>query len=54
MSAGLQNALTTIYSGAVVRTGNVTGIVTDLSLELGTWLFLRSCFCDSGEGFEGD
>lgn len=39
MSAGLQNALTTIYSGAVVRTGNVTGIVTDLSLELGTWLF---------------
>lgn len=38
---GLQNALVTRVSGAVVRTSHVTGMVTDLGIELvrmGTWV----------------
>jgi len=35
MSAGLQNALATTYSGAIVRTTHMTGIVTDLGLLVG-------------------
>jgi uncharacterized membrane protein YoaK (UPF0700 family) len=38
---GLQNALVTRVSGAVVRTTHVTGMVTDLGIELvrmGTWV----------------
>lgn len=34
-ACGLQNALATTYSGAVVRTTHVTGIVTDLGIALG-------------------
>ena len=33
--AGLQNAMTTFYSSAVVRTTHVTGTVTDIGVELG-------------------
>lgn len=35
MACGLQNAMATTYSGAVVRTTHLTGIVTDLGLMLG-------------------
>ena len=34
-ACGLQNALATTYSGAVIRTTHVTGIFTDLGLMLG-------------------
>ena len=35
MACGLQNAMATTYSGAVIRTTHVTGIVTDLGIALG-------------------
>ena len=35
MAAGLQNAMATTYSGAVIRTTHVTGIVTDLGIAMG-------------------
>lgn len=38
MAAGLQNALATSYSGAIVRTTHVTGIFTDIGIVLGGWL----------------
>ncbi|BEU02444.1 membrane protein [Agarivorans sp. OAG1] len=37
-ACGLQNALATTYSGAVVRTTHVTGIFTDLGIMLGAVL----------------
>lgn len=37
-ACGLQNAMVTTYSGAVVRTTHVTGIFTDLGLMLGAKL----------------
>lgn len=38
MACGLQNALATSYSGAVLRTTHMTGIVTDLGIAIGHWL----------------
>lgn len=38
VACGLQNALATSYSGAVVRTTHLTGVVTDLGMTLGQWL----------------
>lgn len=38
MACGLQNALATSYSGAVVRTTHMTGIITDLGIAAGHWL----------------
>lgn len=38
MACGLQNALATTYSGAVVRTTHLTGIFTDLGILLGSAL----------------
>ncbi len=38
MACGLQNALATGYSGAVIRTTHLTGIVTDLGLASGHFL----------------
>lgn len=35
VACGLQNAIATSYSGAVIRTWHMTGIVTDLGLALG-------------------
>ncbi|WP_422074042.1 YoaK family protein [Tranquillimonas rosea] len=35
---GLQNAATTLISGARVRTTHVSGIITDLGIEIATWL----------------
>lgn len=43
-ACGLQNALATRYSGAVVRTTHVTGLFTDLGIMLGAAL--------RGEGFD--
>lgn len=37
-ACGLQNALATTYSGAIIRTTHVTGIFTDLGLMLGARL----------------
>jgi len=38
MACGLQNALATSYSGAVIRTTHITGIITDLGLAAGAAL----------------
>ncbi|HEY0967055.1 MAG TPA: YoaK family protein [Opitutaceae bacterium] len=35
MACGLQNAMATSYSGAVVRTTHITGIITDLGIAVG-------------------
>ena len=40
-ACGLQNAMATTYSGAIVRTTHMTGIVTDLGLALSHWLRRR-------------
>ncbi|MPW35600.1 YoaK family protein [Vibrio sp. B1Z05] len=37
-ACGLQNAMVTTYSGAIVRTTHLTGIITDLGLMLGHYL----------------
>lgn len=37
-ACGLQNALATTYSGAIIRTTHVTGIFTDLGLMIGAFL----------------
>ncbi|RJG48632.1 YoaK family protein [Motilimonas pumila] len=37
-ACGLQNALATTYSGAIIRTTHVTGIFTDLGIMLGKYL----------------
>lgn len=39
---GLQNAVVTKISGAVVRTTHLTGVITDLGIELGRWLYRTS------------
>ncbi len=36
-ACGLQNAMTSTFSGAVVRTTHVTGLFTDLGITLGLW-----------------
>merc|ERR1711998_24401 len=41
VASGLQNAMTTAYGGAVVRTTHVTGTVTDMGIEIGKILFHR-------------
>jgi uncharacterized membrane protein YoaK (UPF0700 family) len=38
MACGLQNALATTYSGAVIRTTHITGILTDLGIAAGNFL----------------
>lgn len=38
LSMGLQNGLFTNFSGAVVRTTHVTGLITDVGLIIGHWL----------------
>ncbi|MBS0571303.1 MAG: DUF1275 domain-containing protein [Proteobacteria bacterium] len=38
MACGLQNAMAGTFSGAVVRTSHMSGIVTDLGTFLGQWL----------------
>lgn len=41
-SAGLQNALATQYSGAILRTTHITGVVTDLGIALGRFMLGRA------------
>lgn len=36
-ACGLQNAMTSSFSGAVVRTTHVTGLFTDLGITIGLW-----------------
>lgn len=43
-ACGVQNALLTNLSGAVVRTTHVTGMMTDTGLVLGNWIRLGSEF----------
>ncbi|MET0263051.1 MAG: YoaK family protein [Rariglobus sp.] len=38
MACGLQNAMATNYSGAIIRTTHMTGVVTDLGLACGHFL----------------
>lgn len=38
MACGLQNAMATTYSGAIIRTTHMTGVVTDLGILIGQWL----------------
>jgi uncharacterized membrane protein YoaK (UPF0700 family) len=38
LACGLQNGMATSYSGAVVRTSHMTGIVTDLGIMVGQWV----------------
>lgn len=38
MACGLQNAMATSYSGAIIRTTHITGIITDLGLAAGAAL----------------
>ena len=38
MACGLQNAMVTTFSGAIIRTTHLTGIVTDLGAKIGHWL----------------
>jgi uncharacterized membrane protein YoaK (UPF0700 family) len=38
MACGLQNAMASTYSGAVIRTTHVSGIFTDLGIFIGHWI----------------
>jgi uncharacterized membrane protein YoaK (UPF0700 family) len=38
MACGLQNAMATSYSGSVLRTTHMTGVVTDLGILVGHWV----------------
>ena len=38
MALGLQNAMTTRFSGAVIRTTHLTGMTTDLGLLTAHWI----------------
>jgi uncharacterized membrane protein YoaK (UPF0700 family) len=37
-ACGLQNAMATSYSGAILRTTHMTGVVTDLGILIGHWV----------------
>lgn len=41
VAAGLQNSMATQYSGAIVRTTHVTGVLTDIGIAIGKWLARR-------------
>lgn len=38
MAAGLQNAMASTYSGAIIRTTHLTGVMTDLGVLIGHWI----------------
>ena len=38
MACGLQNAMASTYSGAVLRTTHISGMITDLGIGVGHWL----------------
>lgn len=38
MAMGMQNAMTTKFSGAVIRTTHITGLTTDMGIVTANWL----------------
>ncbi len=44
-ACGLQNGMATRFSGAVVRTTHMSGIVTDIGLLLGNWMRWGDVVC---------
>ena len=51
---GLQNAVITKISGAEVRTTHVTGVVTDIGIELGKMLYWNSPALESSARIQAD
>ncbi len=47
-SMGMQNSLVTRLSGSVVRTTHLTGVVTDLGIEIARWLRWRATRLGAG------
>lgn len=45
-ASGLQNALVSLISGAIIRTTHMTGILTDLGAQIGIFLKTRYCRLD--------
>ena len=41
LACGMQNGMVTTYSGAIVRTSHITGLMTDLGIYLGKWVWRR-------------
>lgn len=48
-SCGVQNALCTTWSGAVIRTTHFTGIITDTGLVIGHWIRFKLGFHEKSE-----
>lgn len=48
---GLQNAIITKLSGARIRTTHVTGLVTDMGIELGKFFYWNAARCDPDKPF---
>jgi uncharacterized membrane protein YoaK (UPF0700 family) len=38
MACGMQNAMTTTFSGAIIRTTHMTGVITDLGIQIGRYI----------------
>ena len=51
-SSGMLNALTSIYSGAVLKTATVTSTATDIGVEIGNVFFVRCLQCGEDVGHE--
>ena len=41
LACGMQNGMVTTYSGAIVRTSHITGLMTDLGIYFGKWVLRR-------------
>lgn len=41
LASGMQNGMVTTYSGAIVRTSHITGLLTDFGIYLGKWVMGR-------------
>lgn len=41
LACGMQNGMVTTYSGAIVRTSHITGLMTDLGIYFGKWILRR-------------
>jgi uncharacterized membrane protein YoaK (UPF0700 family) len=53
-ACGIQNALCTTWSGAVVRTTHYTPTITDLGLVIGNWIREKIGWRRKEEGTESD
>lgn len=51
---GLQNAIVTKISGAVIRTTHLTGMVTDVGIEVGRWLYALATGVRASEAIDVD